>query len=125
MRLPSASLLFDSTCGENLRGEQHARRDHQLRIGNLISTRSLSSGTQRSKTMKAPPAPYFKFPTSRLLLIWLFQLTASSGAIRSSLAPTSGTLLNQPDKHEPTNQASGMQNAILGIESRLISTLVL
>src|SRR5216683_6441472 len=40
--------------------------NYQLRTGNLI-TCSLSSGNHLSRTMTAPPAPYFKFPIRRLI----------------------------------------------------------
>jgi len=55
-RLPSASLLLPRRAGRTI-----ARRDHQLRIGNLISTRSLSSGSTVEDDDSAA-CPYFKFP---------------------------------------------------------------
>jgi len=60
LRLPSASLLFAPSCGENLRGEQHAGRDHPLRIGNLISTRSLSSGEPTVEDDDSAACPIFQ-----------------------------------------------------------------
>ena len=50
--------------------------NYQLRTGNLI-TCSLSSGNHLSRTMTAPPAPYFKFPIRRLWLIRSFQVGTS------------------------------------------------